>query len=74
MSVTKEQVKAGQAAYTPMALAFYDFFILNVIVPYIWRCPIKHPLRLYREHLSSNHLEIGVGSGYFLDISKFPNR
>jgi 2-polyprenyl-3-methyl-5-hydroxy-6-metoxy-1,4-benzoquinol methylase len=72
MTVTKEQVDAGQAAYTPRMLGFYDFLILNVIVPYIWRCPIKYPLRLYREHLSSNHLEIGVGSGFFLDSSKFP--
>ncbi len=72
MNVTKEQVEAGQAAYTPRMLGFYDFLILKVIVPYIWRCPIKYPLRLYREHLSSNHLEIGVGSGYFLDNSNFP--
>jgi len=73
MTVTKEQVEAGQAAYTPRMLGFYDFLILKVIVPYLWCCPIKYPLRLYRENLSSNHLEIGVGSGYFLDNSKFPS-
>jgi len=73
MNVTKEQVEAGQAAYTPRMLGFYDFLILRVIVPYLWRCPIEHPLKMYSEHLSSNHLEIGVGSGYFLDNSNFPS-
>ncbi len=73
MNVTKEQVEAGQAAYTPGFLGFYDFLILRVIVPYIWRCPIEHPLKMYREYLSSNHLEIGVGSGYFLDNCNFPS-
>ncbi len=73
MNVTKEQVEAGQAAYTPRLLGLYDFLILRVIVPYIWRCPIHNPLKLYNEHLTSNHLEIGVGSGYFIDNCKFPS-
>lgn len=27
---------------------------------------------LYRRHLPSNHLEVGVGTGYFLEHSHFP--
>jgi len=73
VNVTKEQVEAGQVAYTPRMLGFYDFLILRVIVPYIWQCPIEHPLKLYNEHLTSNHLEIGVGSGYFIDNANFPS-
>jgi 2-polyprenyl-3-methyl-5-hydroxy-6-metoxy-1,4-benzoquinol methylase len=72
MKVTKEQVEAGQAAYTSRMLGFYDFLILRVIVPYIWKCPIDNILKLYNDHMSSNHLEIGVGSGYFLDNCNFP--
>jgi hypothetical protein len=30
-------------------------------------------LELYQRHLSSNHLEVGVGTGYFLDRSRFPD-
>jgi SAM-dependent methyltransferase len=38
----------------------------------IWRCPSARVLELYRKHLSGNHLEVGVGTGYFLDRSDFP--
>lgn len=73
MNVTKEQVEAGQAAYTPRMLSIYNFLILRVIVPYIWECPIDNVIKLYNANISSNHLEIGVGSGYFLDNCKFPS-
>ncbi|TDI92194.1 MAG: class I SAM-dependent methyltransferase [Candidatus Dadabacteria bacterium] len=73
MNVTKEQVEAGQAAYTPRMLSIYNFLILRVIVPYIWKCPIDNVIKLYNANISSNHLEIGVGSGYFLDNCKFPS-
>jgi ubiquinone/menaquinone biosynthesis C-methylase UbiE len=32
-----------------------------------WRCPTRKLLELYRANLSANHLEAGVGTGYFLD-------
>ena len=73
MNVTKEQVEAGQAAYTPRMLGVYNLLILRVIVPYIWKCPIDNVIKLYNANISSNHLEIGVGSGYFLDNCKFPS-
>jgi len=73
MNITKEQVEAGQAVYTPRMLGLYDFFILRVIVPYIWKCPIGHRLKLYNANISSNHLEVGVGSGFYLEKTIFPN-
>jgi len=30
-------------------------------------------LELYNQHVSANHLDIGVGTGYFMDKCKFPN-
>ena len=71
MNVTKEQVEAGQAAYTPRMLGVYNLLILRVIVPYIWECPIDNVIKLYNKNITSNHLEIGVGSGYFLDNCNF---
>jgi len=71
MNVTKEQVEAGQAAYTPRMLSIYNFLILRVIVPYIWKCPVDNVVKLYNKNITSNHLEIGVGSGYFLENCKF---
>ena len=73
MNVTKEQVEAGQAAYTPRMLGFYNLLILRVIVPYIWKCPIDNIIKLYNKNITSNHLEIGVGSGYFLENCNFPS-
>jgi len=73
MNVTKEQVEAGQAAYTPGMLSIYNLLILRVIVPYIWKCPVDNVIRLYNNNITSNHLEIGVGSGYFLENCKFPS-
>jgi 2-polyprenyl-3-methyl-5-hydroxy-6-metoxy-1,4-benzoquinol methylase len=29
-------------------------------------------VRLYDEHVSGNHLDVGVGTGYFLDHCRFP--
>jgi SAM-dependent methyltransferase len=73
MNVTKEQVEAGHAAYTPRMLSIYNFLILRIIVPYIWRCPLDNVIKLYNKNITSNHLEIGVGSGYFLENCKFPS-
>lgn len=73
MNVTREQVEAGQAVYTPKMLGLYDFLILRVIVPYIWKCPIGSRIRLYNANITSNHLEVGVGSGFYLENTIFPN-
>lgn len=73
MNVSKEQVEAGQAAYTPRMLDLYDLLILRIIVPYIWKCPIDKVIELYNKNITSNHLEIGVGSGYFLENTNFPS-
>jgi hypothetical protein len=63
----------GQAAFTRTGLALYDLLVLRGLCPWIWRCPNKRILAAYREHLSNNHLEVGVGTGYFLDHARFSN-
>ena len=35
-------------------------------------CPKRHFLDLYDQHVGSPHLDIGVGTGYFLDRCRFP--
>src|SRR5262249_34164386 len=39
----------------------------------IWRCPSKHILSLYNGHVTANHLDVGVGTGFFLDRCRFPS-
>jgi ubiquinone/menaquinone biosynthesis C-methylase UbiE len=57
----------GDWPYQAASLAFYDYLVLHLSTRYIWRCPLPVLQSLYDEHLSNNHLEIGVGTGYLLD-------
>ncbi|MFB2896191.1 class I SAM-dependent methyltransferase [Aerosakkonemataceae cyanobacterium BLCC-F50] len=73
MSVTTEQVKAGQAVYTKQTLPIYDFVVLGVSSHFIWKCPTQQLLNHYNNYVTANHLDVGVGTGYFLDRCQFPS-
>ena len=73
MNVTREQVESGQAVYTKRVLKAYDFVVLGVSNRFIWKCPTPKQLQHYERNLSANHLDVGVGSGYFLDRCRFPS-
>ena len=67
------EVRAGAAAYTPPLLAVYDVCVLHLACRLVWRCPSGELLRHYDEHVSAAHLDVGVGTGYFLDRCRFPS-
>jgi SAM-dependent methyltransferase len=71
-AVTADQVHAGQALYTRPMLAVYDLAVLGLACRYLWGCPARHILELYDRSVSANHLDVGVGTGYFLDRCRFP--
>ncbi|MCA8990862.1 MAG: methyltransferase domain-containing protein [Planctomycetaceae bacterium] len=71
-TVTPEQVEAGQAVYTERLLKWYDFIVLQVSNRWIWKCPTTKLLAWYNQHVTANHLDVGVGSGYFPDHCMFP--
>lgn len=71
MSTTPDQVEAGQAVYTKRVLALYDFFVLGFSNRFIWKCPSRHIQMHYERHITTNHLDVGVGTGYFLDRCRF---
>jgi SAM-dependent methyltransferase len=73
MSFTPEQVAAGQAVYTPRALALYDFVVLGVSNRFLWQCPTQQLVAHYNQQVSDNHLDVGVGTGYFLNRCQFPS-
>ncbi len=73
MSVSPEQVAAGQAVYTKGALTVYDVVVLGLSNRLIWKCPTRRLLEHYDRHVSANHLDVGVGTGYFLDRCRFPS-
>lgn len=64
--------EAGQAIYTRRNLALYDLVVLRISNRFIWRCPTPLLVEHYNRHISANHLDIGVGTGYFLDHCRFP--
>lgn len=73
MPISQEQVEAGQAVYTKSMLNIYDWLVVRFSNRLIWRCPSKRILGLYNRLVTANHLDVGVGTGYFLDHCRFPN-
>lgn len=63
---------AGQAVYSRRLLNWYDLIVLTVSNRWIWRCPTSRLLEWYDRHVSAEHLDVGVGTGYFLDHCRFP--
>ena len=58
---------AGQREYGPAFLRIYDPLILGVFSPLVWRCPTTHLVEGYRKHVGPRHLDVGPGTGYFLE-------
>jgi SAM-dependent methyltransferase len=57
----------GQREYTPFFLRIYDPLILGVFTRFIWRCPATRLVEGYRQHIRPGHLDVGPGTGYFLE-------
>jgi ubiquinone/menaquinone biosynthesis C-methylase UbiE len=73
MQPTEAQVEAGQAVYTKRVLSAYDVIVLGISNRLIWKCPTRNIEAHYNSHISSNHLDVGVGTGYFPDRCRFPS-
>jgi ubiquinone/menaquinone biosynthesis C-methylase UbiE len=67
------RVEAAISLYTKFSLSLYDWWALRFNCSFFWRCPSKNLLNLYNRYVSDNHLDIGVGTGYFMDRCKFPS-
>jgi ubiquinone/menaquinone biosynthesis C-methylase UbiE len=73
MTLSAEQVAAGYRAYTPHTLKIYDWLVMGVSNHFVWRCPTKRIVALFNDYVTANHLDVGVGTGYFLDRCTFPS-
>ena len=73
MNPTPAEIAAGHAFYTRRSLALYDVAILGFFSRMAWRCPARRIVTHYDQHVSANHLDVGVGTGYFLDHCRFPS-
>lgn len=57
----------GQADYGGMLLRLYDPLVLGPISRYVWKAPAELGVAMYRRHIQPNHLDVGPGTGYFID-------
>ncbi|MFN0073455.1 MAG: class I SAM-dependent methyltransferase [Chloroflexota bacterium] len=58
--------------YRAPFLAVYDWFVLGFMNHVMWRCPTRTLLAQYDAYVSAHHLDVGVGTGYYLDQCQFP--
>ena len=62
----------GQSDYSRGLLRLYDPLVIGPIARYVWRYPVGDHVRLYREHIRPNHLDVGPGTGYFVERAGLP--
>jgi Methyltransferase domain len=67
-----DEVEAGQRVYTPLVLRAYDLFVLGFSNRFVWRCRSSTMLGRYDGHVGARHLDVGVGTGWFLDRCRWP--
>src|SRR5579862_3920742 len=63
----QEDIQCGQSIYTKKSLRFYDLIVTKFSNRFAWQCPRSVLIDFFKKHTSSNHLDIGVGTGYFLE-------
>lgn len=71
--VSQDAAAAGAALYSDRVLRIYDVLVHGISNRFIWKCPTREIRRLYDQHVSNNHLDVGVGTGLFLDRCRFPS-
>jgi SAM-dependent methyltransferase len=62
----------GQSEYTPFFLKIYDPVVLGFFTRVVWRCPTTRLVGGYRRHVRPRHLDVGPGTGYFLERAGLP--
>ena len=64
--------KAGAAPYSRALLSVYDTVVLRWSNTLVWRCPSERLLAHYNTHLGARHLDIGPGTGWYLQHATYP--
>lgn len=60
------RTQRSQQYFTHTSLSVYDFLVLKLIARFAWQSPLPILIQHYQNFITSNHLEVGVGTGYLL--------
>lgn len=63
----------GQADYSRLLLAVYDRVVIGFLGWFIWRTPMEPIMEGYRRHIRDGHLDVGPGTGWFIERSSLPD-
>jgi len=69
MDDADERARRGWRDYTPFLLRIYDPMVLGFFARFVWRIPTKAMLASFRQLIGPTHLEVGPGTGWFLEHS-----
>lgn len=61
-----KDIVAGQAIYSKKVLSIYDLWVLGFSNHYLWKCPTRLINEDFSNLFTNNHLDVGVGTGYYL--------
>ena len=63
----------GQADYSRLLLDLYDPIVIRYVSRVVWRISGEPLIDLYRANIRDGHLDVGPGTGYFIDHSGLPD-
>jgi ubiquinone/menaquinone biosynthesis C-methylase UbiE len=63
----------GQSGYNAAMLAVYDVWVLKFMTKAVWKVPVADGVDSYRQHMGHRHLDIGPGTGYFIEAADPPS-
>jgi SAM-dependent methyltransferase len=58
------------AVYNPFVLKLYDLWVTRFSNRFAWHCPAARQIAHYRAHLRDRHLDVGVGTGFYLQWAR----
>jgi len=62
----------GQSGYNTAMLTIYDVWVLKFMSKVVWKLPIDPCVERYRRYLGHRHIDVGPGTGYFIEHADPP--
>ena len=72
LTANDRDVRRGAGIYSAPILAIYDGLVIRFSNSVAWRCPSQLMLDQYNELLGTRHLDVGLGTGWYLTNVKLP--